>query len=110
VKFSKGGRIVLDVSEDPAAVQFAIVDQGAGIAAEHLPKIFDPFWQVDNEMTRRAGGTGLGLSVTQRLVQLLGGDISVQSELGVGSTFTVRIPTRPTVMPHARDRSVSPSP
>jgi PAS domain S-box-containing protein len=108
VKFSKGGRIVLDVTEEPATIQFAIADQGAGIAPEHLPKIFDPFWQVDNEMTRRAGGTGLGLSVTQRLVQLLGGDISVQSEVGAGSTFTVRIPTHPSTIAHARERSVPP--
>lgn len=107
VKFSTGGRISVDVREDPATVSFAISDQGAGISAEHLPRIFDPFWQVDNEMTRRAGGTGLGLSVTQRLVQLLGGEISVQSEIGVGSTFTVRIPTRQPVPPHVRDRPLA---
>jgi len=54
--------------------------------------VFDAFWQVDQAATRRAGGTGLGLHVTRRLVRLLGGDVVVESTLGEGSTFTIRLP------------------
>ena len=67
-------------------------DTGVGIADHHLAKIFEPFWQVDETQRHREGGTGLGLSVVQRLVRLLGGEVSVDSELGRGSTFTVVLP------------------
>jgi signal transduction histidine kinase len=71
---------------------FTVRDTGLGIAPEHLPRVFDAFWQVDQASTRRAGGTGLGLHVTRRLLRLLGGDVVVESTLGEGSTFTVRLP------------------
>jgi len=67
-------------------------DTGLGISAEHLPQIFDAFWQVDQAPTRRVGGTGLGLHVTRRLVRLLGGDVVARSVLGEGSCFTIRMP------------------
>jgi signal transduction histidine kinase len=71
-----------------------VIDSGLGIAADHLDQIFQPFWQVDPRQRGHEGGTGLGLSVVRGLVRLLGGEISVESAPGKGSTFTVRIPNR----------------
>jgi signal transduction histidine kinase len=69
-----------------------VSDTGIGIAADHLERIFDPFWQVEQSHRRLTGGTGLGLSVTRHLARLLGGDVEVTSRLGEGSTFTVHLP------------------
>jgi signal transduction histidine kinase len=76
----------------PDALTFVVRDTGVGIAPEHLSRIFEPFWQVRQSHTRAVGGTGLGLSVSRRLVQLLGGSIAVESAVGVGSRFEVRLP------------------
>ena len=76
----------------PDYVLITVSDTGIGIAAEHLPVIFDAFVQVDASNTRAYGGSGVGLTLCKRLCELLGGDITVQSALGVGSTFTVRLP------------------
>ena len=94
VKFTDRGMVTLhawvDAAED--AVVFSVADSGVGIAPEHLERIFDPFWQVSQHRSaQRPAGTGLGLSVTRRLARLLGGDVSVASTPGVGSTFTVRV-------------------
>ncbi|HEX9108413.1 MAG TPA: ATP-binding protein, partial [Longimicrobiales bacterium] len=94
VKFTEQGSVVLTAREAGDDVIFEVKDTGIGIAPEHLERIFDAFWQVDSGTTRRAGGTGLGLGVTHRLAQLLGGEVTVQSELGQGSTFTLRLPRR----------------
>jgi hypothetical protein len=67
-------------------------DTGIGIAPEHLDHIFEPFSQVEQHSTRRVGGTGLGLSVSRQLLALLGGTIGVESTLGQGSVFHVRLP------------------
>ncbi len=93
VKYTERGLVRLEVSKH--AVQGAVIrvsDTGVGIAEQHLSQIFEPFWQVDETQRQREGGTGLGLSVVQRLVRLLGGDVWVDSELGRGSTFTVVLP------------------
>ncbi|WP_223884106.1 sensor histidine kinase [Micromonospora craniellae] len=74
----------------------AVRDTGVGIEAEHLPKIFDRFWRADGSRTRATGGSGLGLAITQHLVRAHGGTIDVQSTLGQGSLFTVRLPDTPT--------------
>ena len=83
-----------------------VADTGIGVAAEHLPVIFDAFVQVDTSNTRAYGGSGVGLTLCKRLCELLGGDITVQSAVGVGSTFTVRVPTR---APANHHKPVAPS-
>ncbi len=74
---------------------FEVKDTGIGMTKEQIDHIFQAFTQADASTTRKYGGTGLGLAISQRLCQMLGGDISVQSELGAGSSFTVRFPERP---------------
>jgi signal transduction histidine kinase len=70
----------------------SVEDTGIGISPDHFERIFEPFWQVEQKATRRAGGTGLGLTVTRRLALLLGGDVSVKSTPGEGATFTICLP------------------
>lgn len=71
---------------------FSVTDTGIGIPASHLDHIFDMFWQVEQELTRTLGGTGLGLNVSRRLAWLLGGRLTVTSTPGEGSTFTLSLP------------------
>ena len=92
VKFTDRGEIRLSVIEEDAKLCFTVADTGIGIAPEHHQTIFDAFWQVDQETTRRAGGTGLGLSVVRSLARLLGGDVSIESTPGEGSTIRVWLP------------------
>ncbi|MGH7501042.1 MAG: ATP-binding protein [Longimicrobiales bacterium] len=92
VKFTDRGEVSLSARRDGNDIVFAVHDTGIGIAAEHVEHIFDPFWQVDQSATRRAGGTGLGLSVTRRLARFLGGEVMVESQVGRGSTFIARLP------------------
>jgi len=94
VKFTERGTVTLRVRTEDEAVLFDVIDTGIGIPAEQVDRIFDPFWQVERPNTRRAGGTGLGLSVSRRYVRLLRGEIIVQSEPGRGTCFTVRLPLR----------------
>ncbi|MGQ7844035.1 CHASE domain-containing protein [Granulosicoccus sp. 3-233] len=100
VKFSGGrgeriGRVKVCVElcpDQPLSVRISISDNGVGIAADTLENIFDSFVQAESSTTRRFGGSGLGLTICKRIVGLLGGEISVESELGQGSTFTVVLP------------------
>ncbi|MBF0448174.1 MAG: PAS domain S-box protein [Magnetococcales bacterium] len=95
IKFSSQGAITLSVTHDQdQRLLFSISDQGVGIPPEKLEMIFQPFLQADLSTTRRFGGTGLGLTICQRLIEKMGGEISVTSQVGVGSTFlfTVRLP------------------
>ncbi|MFL5617811.1 MAG: sensor histidine kinase [Gemmatimonadaceae bacterium] len=93
VKFTDHGEVCIRARYEQEAeeVVFEVEDTGIGISAEHLPRVFDAFWQVDQAPTRRVGGTGLGLHVTRRLVQLLGGEVSARSVVGEGSCFTIRV-------------------
>jgi signal transduction histidine kinase len=75
-------------------IEFAVSDTGIGIAAAHLPTLFEDFVQIDNRLQKRLRGTGLGLSLSKRFAQLLGGRVGVHSELGKGSRFWVVIPQR----------------
>jgi signal transduction histidine kinase len=92
VKYTDGGRVSVASQLENGEVHFVVTDTGVGVADDHLEKIFEPFWQVEQTTTRRAGGTGLGLAVTRQFVELLGGRITVTSELGRGSAFTVSLP------------------
>jgi signal transduction histidine kinase len=94
VKFTDRGEVQVRAwaEEDGEVLVFEVEDSGIGISAEHLPLVFEAFWQVDQAPTRRVGGTGLGLHVTRRLVRLLGGDVAARSVMGEGSCFTVRVP------------------
>ncbi|WP_392530900.1 response regulator [Nostoc sp. C117] len=93
VKFTKVGEVVVSVtvkqviSQDKYEIQFAIKDTGIGIPEERLERLFKPFSQVDASMNRQYGGTGLGLVITKRLCEMMGGSIWVESSVGVGSTF-----------------------
>lgn len=94
IKFTEQGRITLEMSATPgprARLQFVVTDTGIGITPEQLGQLFQPFGQADASTTRRFGGTGLGLSISRRLAELLKGDITVESEPGRGSKFTVTI-------------------
>ena len=92
VKFTDSGAVTLRLSRGARAVRVDIVDTGIGIPADELPRLFRPFAQVDTGLTRRHGGTGLGLYISRRLATLLGGHIEVESAPGAGSTFTVVLP------------------
>ena len=92
VKFTSEGTVRLAARVVGDRVEFEVADSGPGIALEHLERVFDAFWQVDQRITRKTGGTGLGLSVARQLARLLGGDVSVRSVIGQGSVFTVDLP------------------
>lgn len=98
VKFTPdGGRVELEVrmNSKQQAVEFRVQDSGIGIPPEHLNQIFQPFIQLDSSLSRRYAGTGLGLSIVQRIVDLHGGSIWVESKVGRGSCFTVTLPWHP---------------
>ncbi len=91
-KFTESGRIEVRAAIDEGVLVIDVEDTGIGIAPENLSRVFREFEQVDSSSTRRAGGTGLGLAITQRLCKLMKGEISVKSQLGTGSCFTIRLP------------------
>ena len=91
-KFTERGTVSLTVEEREASYSFAVRDTGIGIASNHHAAIFEAFQQADGTTNRRFGGTGLGLSISRDLAHMLGGDLSVESELGKGSCFTLTLP------------------
>jgi signal transduction histidine kinase len=92
IKFTDSGEISLEISSDGENFRCAVHDTGIGIAPEDMERIFEPFQRVEQDRVVREEGTGLGLAVSRRLARLLGGDLTAESKLGVGSTFTVRLP------------------
>jgi signal transduction histidine kinase len=92
VKFTERGSVTLTVTRDGEWLVLEVADTGIGIAQQDIARLFQPFTQLDSGFTRRFGGTGLGLFVSRRLAELLGGDIGVASAPGRGSTFTLRVP------------------
>jgi two-component system sensor histidine kinase BaeS len=93
VRYSPTGEnVTVRVSKAPPWIEIQIIDTGGGIAPEHLPHLFERFYRVDKARSRTHGGSGLGLSIVKALVEAHGGSVSVSSEVGHGSTFTVRLP------------------
>src|SRR5262249_32709689 len=95
-KFTRAGNIKLKVTtalhEERQFVEIAVIDSGIGMTAEQMSRLFEEFSQAEASTSRQYGGTGLGLAITRRLCQMMGGDVTVTSEPGKGSTFTVRLP------------------
>ena len=114
IKFTEQGAIVLRVEREPTGpvgrerIRFAVEDTGVGIADEAIGKLFQPFSQVDSSSTRRYGGSGLGLSICAKLVQLMGGEYGVQSHPGQGSVFWFTLDLAPAGA--ARTEKAPPSP
>jgi len=97
-KFTDRGRITLQVFRTPQGdqdwLEFRVIDTGRGMKQDEVKRLFQPFYQADSSTTRKHQGTGLGLAISRRLCNLMGGDISVTSDFGNGSVFTIRIPAR----------------
>ena len=94
IKFTEKGEVRLGCAVRNGTLEVEIADTGVGIAAENIEDIFEPFWQAEQTATRQAGGTGLGLSVTRKLARLLGGDVTVASKIGEGTTFLLTLPMK----------------
>lgn len=90
---SAGGSVLLSATERPRQLYIQVIDTGAGISAEALPKIFERFYRADPARVRRPGGTGLGLSIMRQIVFLHGGDVKIESEVGVGTTVSLILPS-----------------
>jgi len=100
IKFTEVGGVrlvacLLDADSDEAKMQFEVVDSGIGMTEEQIGRLFNPFSQLDTSATRKYGGTGLGLTISKRLAERLGGSVTVTSTPGEGSTFTVTVTTGP---------------
>ena len=91
-KFTEQGQITIEVVQLNEYIQVAVRDSGIGMSIEQITKVFEAFTQADKETTIKYGGTGLGLTISQSLCRMMGGDITVESQQGKGSTFTVTIP------------------
>ena len=104
VKFTEAGEVVVLVEAEPSGsgsyrLELSVRDTGIGIAPDRMDRLFTSFSQVDASTTRRFGGTGLGLAISKRLVELMGGTISVESEQGSGSTFRIALPVTAAEVP-----------
>jgi len=87
-----GGRILLGARPAKRGIEFYVQDFGAGIASEHLPRLFERFYRVDKARSRESGGTGLGLAIAKHIMLAHSGSIRAESELGHGSTFLFTLP------------------
>lgn len=92
VRYTNEGSITITVGTEASQLWIAVSDTGIGIAPENLPHVFERFWRADQSRDRHSGGTGIGLTISRRLIELQGGQIQVESELGVGSTFRFFLP------------------
>ena len=94
IKFTDKGEVRLGCAVNNGVLEIQIADTGVGIAPENIEDVFEPFWQAEQTATRKTGGTGLGLSVTRKLARLLGGDVTVASRFGAGTTFLLTLPMK----------------
>jgi signal transduction histidine kinase len=94
IKFTDAGHVELAARASGEKFIVTVRDTGPGIAPENQARIFEEFQQVDSSSTRKKGGSGLGLAISRRIIELHGGTIGVESQLGTGSTFIVTIPIR----------------
>ncbi|WNC70736.1 ATP-binding protein [Thalassotalea psychrophila] len=103
VKFTEQGfiKVSLDYNQDKTSIVFSVIDTGIGLSKDKLEHIFAPFSQADNSTSRIHGGTGLGLTICKRLARLMDGDISVKSQLGEGSRFSLSIPLKKQLTKHS---------
>jgi signal transduction histidine kinase len=92
VKFTESGSVTLKIEQTSEEIKFSVIDTGIGIALSDRERLFQPFQQLDGGLNRKYEGTGLGLALSRKLAQLHGGDITLQSELGCGSCFTLYLP------------------
>ena len=104
VKFTKVGGVVVSLTGEGEQLDLVISDTGLGLTEEHLARVFNKFEQADPSTTRRFGGTGLGLAITRELILAMGGAISVDSSMGVGSSFHVTLP-----LPHLAETDALPA-
>jgi PAS domain S-box-containing protein len=100
IKFTREGKVelkvdVLQQTKDFIQLEFKIIDTGIGITQDKLPHIFDKFSQADSSITREFGGTGLGLAISRQIIELMGGELLVQSQQGKGSVFSFKLPLKP---------------
>lgn len=97
-KFTENGKVILKIYKETVDnhgwIFFNVIDNGIGIEQSQIKRLFDEFTQVDDTSTRKVGGTGLGLAISRRFCQIMGGDIYVTSELGKGSTFSIKLPIK----------------
>ena len=94
-KFTKEGEIRLDIDDNPEnnlLLDFKVSDSGIGMTQEQIDKVFQPFTQADEKTTRKFGGTGLGLTITKMFSEMMGGEVTINSVINKGTTFTVTIP------------------
>ena len=106
-KFTKGGEVALrtrTIVDGRNWIEFAVSDTGIGMTPDQQAKLFQEFTQADSSTARQFGGTGLGLAITRKLAQMMGGDVTVTSELGKGSIFTVRLPASEHQTPNSSTR------
>ena len=94
IKFTDAGEVVIEAGASNGSFKVSVRDSGPGISKSDQAKLFQEFQQADNSITRKKGGTGLGLAISKRIIELHGGKIWVDSELGRGSTFTFTLPTQ----------------
>jgi signal transduction histidine kinase/CheY-like chemotaxis protein len=111
-KFTKQGEVKLRVRKvaDGNWIEFAVADTGIGMTTEQQAKVFEEFTQADSSTARRYGGTGLGLAITRKLARMMGGEVTVTSEAGKGSVFTVRLPSGADTLPGSPGAAAAQSP
>ena len=110
IKFTEKGEVRIGCAVNNSTLEVRIADTGVGISAENIEDVFEPFWQAEQTATRKTGGTGLGLSVTRKLARLLGGDVTVASRMGAGSTFLLTLPMKAPVGEAVRRRDTPTTP